>query len=193
MGTWVCKKGDLATLLPRLANELHPIELQVVVVLEKAALAADDDPNPSSRVIRIRLVINALSDLGSRLGYEPHAKWLFDVVWKIKRTQPWLPVSKFIAGSQWGSFDGLKLVCESEWDGMPDSFLHDFAKLTVANADHRLFVHSNQYYESELGNVSTVQFCESILRGSQGNRFLFVGFDWGRDRKPEFRIDLKQA
>ena len=189
LATWILKKGEVTGSLTLLQEQLYPQELEIILALENAALEAENERIASGSEIRTKKVLNALDSLGKKLGYEPRSncsqpEWLFDAVWLIKRKGSWLPVEQFIEGDNWSNLEGLKLACESEWHGYLNKVLEDFAKLTIAKADFRVFVHSNQYYFEKF---NTVDLCKSIVKCSSGDRYLFVGFD---KKKPEFRIDL---
>lgn len=191
MPTWRLQKGNTSPYLHQLGEFLCPQELRIVSVLDNAAVSAEQVRIASEMEVRTEKVLNAIDALGKQLGYEvrshySQSEWLLDAVWFIKRPAPWLPF-EFPKKPEWATFEGLKLACESEWKGDPNEVLQDFAKLTVVNADFRLFVHSNQYYN---GHVNTVDICKSILNYSSGARYIFVGFDKG---KQEFRIDFVNA
>jgi hypothetical protein len=93
--------------------------------------------------------------LGKERGYIVYpnkdkfeGQWLVDLCWAIE-------------GENWQKeFKGLKLTCEIEWSRNVDHILHDFQKLTVIDADIRLFIFQ---YKSE---VEFDEFIKAITLAS---------------------------
>lgn len=84
---------------------------------------------------------DSLKKLGDELHYTTystkesatnHNEWLYDVIWSIDDDS-----DKQL--EDWRLFRGLGLICEVEWGGY-EAILHDFTKLTVGNAQHRLMI-----------------------------------------------------
>lgn len=75
-----------------------------------------------------------LKDIGNKYGYVvwgtglDNSEWLFDVCW-IKDGDQWMT-----------EFSGLEMACEMEWGESGEKHLEDFLKLTVCNANLRLFL-----------------------------------------------------
>lgn len=187
-------RGDLSINdREKLSTFLMPQELEIVENIYKTI---SENKEIETGPVRTHLVLSALAQLGQKFGYEVRGKhsgnseWLFDCAWLIKRTNSWLPFEP-ASDNPWATFEGLKLVCESEWHGHTEKILEDFIKLTVAKANIRLFIHSNQYYEYKKP-VNTVDICKAVLPLSRGERYLFIGFD-DILKSNEFRIDLVQT
>ena len=204
MPTWKFNMGDLNSGHPDYSNNIKnlseflcPQELEIVCVLDKAVVDAKKECATIGKYkdeIKTKHILCNLDKLGEELGYEPRSKfsgteWLFDEVWLIKKQKPW-PNGKWggfegLKNEKWGGFEGLKLACESEWHGRPDKVLDDFSKLTIANADFRLFVHSKSEYNV---SFSEVDLCKSILNYSSGARYLFFGI--GNLNSVEIKIQI---
>jgi hypothetical protein len=134
------------------------------------------------------MILDGMDKLGVNLGYEVKSslcsqEWLFDEVWFIKKRTSWNPIQG-LEETSWNSFEGLKLTCECEWNGNPNKILEDFAKLTIANSEISVFVHSDIYYK---GDRHVTELCKSIIDYSFHKRYLFFGF---QKENPEIRIDF---
>lgn len=76
-----------------------------------------------------------LTLIGEKYGYivypnkdKKEGEWLVDLCWSKE-------------GKDWKiDFKGLKLACEIEWDSNIDEIIIDFQKLTVIDAEIRLFI-----------------------------------------------------
>ena len=106
---------------------------------------------------------NALSVLGeTNYTVYPNKKdgeWLVDLCWSIE-------------GNDWKKdFRGIKLACEIEWDMNVDEIIYDFQKLTVLDADIRLFIFQ---YNSEEEYNNTIDAIESACKFTKQKDYTYL-------------------
>lgn len=106
----------------------------------------------------------ALHSLGEELGYSSYwhgenGEWLFDLIWSIESD---------------GYFEGLALACESEWDRNRKAILADFHKLSICNADIKLFIY--QFNKPE-ENQEVINWCLEYTSPKllSNGTYVFVG------------------
>ena len=93
-------------------------------------------------------------------------EWLVDLCWSNE-------------GDDWKTdFKGLKLACEIEWNKDTEDLLYDFMKLTVIDAEIRLFIfqyNSEKEYKNIINklekacNFTKIKNYEYLLAGSGNN------------------------
>lgn len=107
-------------------------------------------------------------------NWEHGGEWLFDF--------SWLKARKHLGEFDWRNIDGLALACESEWTKTDWEILSDFLKLTLADADTRLFIYTN----SKSWKVHPVELCKEVCP-SKNVSYLLIGFP---DDDSGMRVDL---
>lgn len=127
------------------------------------------------------IVNQVLMHLGEKLNYtvytsEKHnplfAEWLYDVIWSMDDTD------KF-GQTDWRKFRGLELICEVEWSGY-DAILHDFTKLTVGNANHRVMIVA--HHDEKINEDQWEYTRDMCVRASQYKfqnfNYLLISLPW---------------
>jgi len=158
---------------------LFPMEKEIVDKLERKARELYQGPG-STNTRWTESFKDVLFDMGEGQGYkaycsrrEPERRhgWLWDVCW-------------LIVGTKWTELRGVMLACEIEWN--PDEYylLEDFLKLTVCEANYRLFI----FTMKKPDDFTQFDLLMNACPGSRGYRYLAIGVprtkDW-RDQKLE--------
>lgn len=112
-----------------------------------------------------------LQKLGDKLLYitcasgfkkSVESEWLFDLTW-YKQVDKRLEIG---------------LVMESEWLPSIDEIKHDFQKLLIARADHRLMIFTSPNKESFIKRIGEFEVAIQEFEYSlKGDRWLFIAFD----------------
>lgn len=124
----------------------------------------------SSRLARTRRVKNALRELGRQFGNEvwgsfpddtdkQNTEWLCDLCWTQCRD------------NNWRQMTSLALACEIEWESRRDCIIEDFLKLTVVEAELRLFVFTLKKQD----RIGQFELLRDLCPSSKNNRYLAVG------------------
>ncbi len=170
-----------------------PTEIEIILAIQEGVkkYLAQKQANGKSSKSKTDNIFKELESTGKSLGYDAkHAKnnteWLWDIVWAKKRHSGWLPWGASSLKNDWGAFEGVFLAGECEWNGSPEEYLLDFAKLTVADVDLRLFIHSETTHDG----VSTVDMCKALLRTTKNHRYLFVGYEDSNTNADRLYVEL---
>lgn len=95
-----------------------------------------------------------------------HGEWMFDLCWSMEGANPddWMT-----------KYQGLKLICESEWSLDKGAILYDFQKLAVAKADIKIMI--TQYNQGTTYEMIR-EWCERSVDRSlyeDGSTYILVG------------------
>jgi len=129
-----------------------------------------------------RRIKSKLRDLGKSKGFGVHAggiegtegEWLFDLLW---------------SENQGTEFVDLPLALECEWQRSKDAIFHDFQKLVVARARHRVMIFQQETEGKVREMFETLRRQVRDFKGTQkGDRYLLAGYSW--KPAPKFDFDL---
>ncbi|MBK7110259.1 MAG: hypothetical protein IPH61_14350 [Bacteroidetes bacterium] len=89
--------------------------------------------------------------------------------------------------NDWKEFRGLGLICEVEWGGY-DAILHDFTKLTIGNAQHRLMIVNHN--DEDKKNNQWEQIKALCLKASkyrfQNFNYLLISIPWSEKKNLQY-------
>src|SRR3990172_9117013 len=155
-----------------------PIEQEIQKIL--AAIPGECKGLPDAECTR--RIKSKLRDLGKSKGFGVHAggiegtegEWLFDLLW---------------SENQGTEFVDLPLALECEWQRSKDAIFHDFQKLVVARARHRVMIFQQETEGKVREMFETLRRQVRDFKGTQkGDRYLLAGYSW--KPAPKFDFDL---
>lgn len=149
-------------------RKLFPIEREIYHTLnEQANSLYEKDASQAQRTKAFKEALFHLGEVkhnfqvwGLKEKDRLKGEWLWDICW-------------IRCGKDWKDFRGVYLACEIEWVSGYEILLEDFLKLTVANADFRLFIctvpATKTKYEAVFDRLM------AACPGSRGARYLVIG------------------
>lgn len=148
--------------------QFDPIEEDIKKILEEVAVKGEVEGWPTPEWTK--QIKNRFCELGKEHRFYVCAsgcngEWLYDVTWLYYDEGYYLL--------------NVPLVMECEWLLSKDEIDHDFQKLLLARAQHRVMIYNQKTKDEVLEKIDN--FKEQIIKYTgtcAGDRYFFAGYSW---------------